>query len=99
VYGATPFIPEAVATSGLPVSFSSDNTAVAEIVNGYVTVRGAGNAVITASQAGDSNYNPAEDTQVNLIVGKATLTVTADDISRAYLEQNPALTFTHVRDS
>lgn len=94
VYGATPFIPEAVATSGLPVSFSSDNTAVAEIVNGYVTVRGAGNAVITASQAGDSNYNPAEDTQVNLIVGKATLTVTADDISRAYLEQNPALTFT-----
>ncbi len=94
LYGATPFIPDAVASSSLPVTFSSDNTAVAEIINGYLTVRGAGTAVITASQAGDVNYNPAEDTQVTLTVGKAILTVTADDKTRAYLEQNPTLTFT-----
>lgn len=94
VYGASPFIPEAVASSGLQVTFTSDNTAVAEIINGFLTVRGAGIAVITGSQEGNSNYDPAGDIQVTLIVGKAHLTVTADNKVRAYLEQNPVLTFT-----
>lgn len=93
VYGASPFIPDAESSSGLQITFGSDNTSVAEIVNGYLAVRGAGTAVITASQAGDGNYNPAAEIQVTLTVGKAPLTVTADDKSRAYLEQNPALTF------
>lgn len=93
VYGATQFIPDAESSSGLQITFSSDNTAVAEIVNGYLYVRGAGTAVITASQTGDGNYNPAAEAQVTLTVGKAPLTVTADDKSRAYLEQNPPLTF------
>jgi gliding motility-associated-like protein len=93
VYGATPFIPDAEASSGLQITFSSDNTSVAEIVNDYLAVRGAGTAVITASQTGDGNYNPGAEVQVTLTVGKAPLTVTADDKSRAYLEQNPALTF------
>lgn len=94
VYGAAQFIPEAVASSGLQVTFTSDNTAVAEIINGLLTVRGAGTAVITASQEGNNNYNPAGDVMVTLIVGKAQLTVAADDKTRAYLEQNPVLTFT-----
>lgn len=94
VYGAAQFIPEAVASSGLQVTFTSDNTAVAEIINGLLTVRGAGTAVITASQEGNNNYNPAGDVMVTLIVSKAQLTVAADDKTRAYLEQNPVLTFT-----
>lgn len=94
VYGASPFIPGAHASSELPVSFTSDNNAVAEIVNGYLNVRGAGTAVITAGQGGNGNYNPADDVQVILTVSKAQLTVTADNKSRSYLEQNPGLTFT-----
>ncbi len=94
VYGASPFVPASEASSGLQVTLASNNTEVAEIVNGYVTVRGAGTAIITASQAGNGNYNPATDEEVTLTVGKAQLTVTADNKSKAYLEQNPALTFT-----
>lgn len=94
IYGIAPFAPTASATSGLSVSYSSDNVMVAEIINGTVNILGAGTATITASQSGDNNYNPAEEVQVTLIVNKATLTITADDKSRAYLETNPELTFT-----
>lgn len=94
IYGVAPFIPQAVSTSGLSVSYSSDNILVADIINGTLTIRGVGTATITASQSGDNNYNPAEDVQVTLTVGKAVLTITADDKSRAYLEANPELTFT-----
>jgi gliding motility-associated-like protein len=94
VYGATPFIPASETSSGLQVTLASNNTEVVEIVDGYLTVRGAGTAIITASQEGNGNYNPAPDAEVTLIVGKAQLTVTADNKSKAYLEQNPDLTFT-----
>ena len=94
IYGVAPFTPQAVSTSGLSVTYSSDNILVADIINGTVTIRGVGTATITASQSGDNNYNPAEDVQVTLTVGKAVLTITADDKSRAYLEANPELTFT-----
>lgn len=94
IYGIAPFTPQAVSTSGLSVTYSSDNILVADIINGTVTIRGVGTAAITASQSGDNNYNPAEDVQVTLTVGKAVLTITADGKSRAYLEANPELTFT-----
>ncbi len=95
-YGASQFTPQAVASSGLTVSYSSDNIAVAEIINGSVTIRGAGAAVITASQPGDYNYNPAGEVQTTLTVEKAQLTITADDQTTSYLSAYPALTFTCV---
>ena len=46
--------------STIPVTYSSSNTSVATVSsNGTVSIVGAGNATITASQAGDSNYDPA----------------------------------------
>jgi autotransporter-associated beta strand protein len=48
------------ATSGLTVNYSSNNASVATVAsNGTVTIQGVGTAIITASQAGNSNYNPA----------------------------------------
>ena len=58
------------ATSGLTVSFSSSDTNVADISGTTVTIKGAGTTTITASQAGNANYNAASPVQTQ------TLTVT-----------------------
>ncbi|WP_333600902.1 beta strand repeat-containing protein, partial [Flavobacterium sp.] len=66
------------ASSGLTVTYSSSVTGVASVaLNGTVTINGAGSTVITASQAGDTNYNPATSVTQTLTVGKANQTITA----------------------
>jgi len=94
VYGVARFNAGASSTSGLTVNYSSDNTSVAEIINGRINIRSAGSSNITASQAGNINFSPAEDKMVNLTVTKAPLTITADNKSKPYLSANPPLTFT-----
>ncbi len=51
----------------LPVTYTSANTSVATVSGNTLTVLGAGTSVISASQAGDDNYNSA--------AGQFTLTV------------------------
>ena len=68
---APPFTLTATASSGLPVSYLSSNTAVATVTGAEVTVVGVGSTVITASQAGNQNYLPAPDVQRTLVVGRA----------------------------
>lgn len=80
-YGDAPFSPGATATSGLAVSYSSSNTAVATVSGTTVTIVGAGTSTITATQAGDSNYNAATQVQRTLTVGKASQTITFDPLS------------------
>ncbi len=85
-YGDLNFQLTATATpSGLPVTYTSSNPAVAVIVdnlgnldpNGtYVDVVGPGNTAITASQAGNGTYNPAVSVPRNLTVDVKPLTVT-----------------------
>nr|WP_315148616.1 chondroitinase-B domain-containing protein [uncultured Flavobacterium sp.] len=70
VVGSADFNPGATASSGLAVSYVSSNTAVATIVSGNIHLVGAGTSTITASQAGNSNYNAASSVP-------QTLTVTA----------------------
>jgi|WetSurMetagenome_2_1015567.scaffolds.fasta_scaffold01452_7 gliding motility-associated-like protein len=94
VYGTAAFDPGATASSSLVVTYSSDNTLVAEEMNGLIKIRGTGEAVITASQAGDDNFNPAADASITLTVTKALLSVTADNKAKNYLTANPELTFT-----
>jgi gliding motility-associated-like protein len=94
VYGVASFNAGASSTSGLTVSYSSDNVSVAEIINGKINIRSAGSSNITASQAGDNNFNPAENKIVNITVTKAQLTITADNKLKPYLSANPVLTFT-----
>jgi gliding motility-associated-like protein len=94
VYGVSGFSAGASSSSGLIVTYSSDNTSVAEVINDYIYIRGVGNANIIASQSGNNNFNPAEDKQVNVVVTKAHLTITADNKTKTYLSLNPALTYT-----
>lgn len=60
----------ATASSGLTVSYESSNTAVATIAGSTVTIVGEGTSVITASQAGDNNYNAAPNAIRYLVVTK-----------------------------
>jgi gliding motility-associated-like protein len=57
--------------SGNAVSYTSSNTAVATISGSTVTIIGAGTTTITASQAGNANYNAATDVPQTLTVAKA----------------------------
>lgn len=50
---------QATADSGLPVSFTSNYPALATVENGKLIIHGAGQAIITATQTGNSQYNPA----------------------------------------
>ena len=58
----------ATASSGLTVSFASSNPSVATVTGTLIHIVGAGTTVITASQAGSANWNPAPDVPQNLTV-------------------------------
>jgi hypothetical protein len=75
-HGVADFDPGAKASSGLAVSYTSSNTAVATIVNGKVRVLKTGEAIITASQKGNNVYEPASPVSKALTVGKASQTIT-----------------------
>jgi hypothetical protein len=84
----------ATASSGLPVTYASSTPEVCTTTDaGALHVVAAGTCTVTASQAGDSTYAPAEQART-FTIAKATLTVTADDKSRTYGEANPTLTAT-----
>uniref|UniRef100_UPI001A95BCA1 MBG domain-containing protein n=1 Tax=Desertivirga brevis TaxID=2810310 RepID=UPI001A95BCA1 len=91
-YGDVDFDAGATSSSNLSIAYSSDNTAVATIVNGKVHIVSAGTATITAGQAGDDTYAAANNVQQILTVRKKALTVSADNKSKAYGDINPELT-------
>jgi gliding motility-associated-like protein len=94
VYGVASFDAGASSSSGLAVTYISDNTLVAEIINGKIYIRSAGSSNITASQAGDNNFNPAENKIVIITVTRAHLTIMAENKLKPYLSANPVLTLT-----
>ncbi len=70
--GSSPFALTATASSALTVSYISSNTAVATISGSTLTIVGVGTTNITASQAGNGNYNPAPDVTQPLVVTLAS---------------------------
>ena len=73
--GTADFTPGASAGSGLTVSYTSSNTAVATIVNGNIHIVNKGTAVITAVQSGNTNYNAAANVQQTLTVTGISQTI------------------------
>ena len=63
----TDFSP-ATASSGLTVTYTSSNPNVATIVAGQIRIVGSGFSIITASQAGNANYNSAPNVTSTLTV-------------------------------
>ena len=91
-YGDADFELSASASSSLAISYSSSDTDVATIVSGRIHIVGAGTCTIYANQAGDDNYDAAEQKSQTLTITKATLTATADDNTKKAGEENPVFT-------
>jgi uncharacterized repeat protein (TIGR03803 family) len=75
-FGDTPFGVSASSTSGLPISYSSSDPAVASISGNTITILKPGTTTITASQLGNFDFAPAIDVKQVLIIDKANQTVT-----------------------
>jgi hypothetical protein len=69
VYGQPAFSISAVATSGLPVSFTASGDCT--VLGSTVTITHAGACTVTAHQAGNDNYQPAEDVSWSFTIAKA----------------------------
>jgi hypothetical protein len=93
-YGDANFAAGSTASSGLPVTYNSSNTAVAIVTGSNLQIVGVGSTTITATQAGDLDYLAATDVQQVLTVNPKTIAVTANGASKTYGAANPALTYT-----
>jgi hypothetical protein len=84
-YGDASITLAATTTSGLAITYSSNNTSVATVTGNTLTIVGIGTASITAAQAGNANYNPATDIVRTLTVTARPLTITGiTGVSRIY---------------
>jgi hypothetical protein len=81
-YGVAPITLGGTATSGLTVTYTITSGAQYGSVKGNVlTVTGAGTIVVQASQAGSPAYKAATAVSQTLVVNKASLTLTANNIT------------------
>ncbi len=71
-YGAPDFTVSAAASSGLPVSFATSGSCT--ISGATVHLTGAGSCTMTASQAGNANYEPASVSRT-FVIAKALQTI------------------------
>ncbi len=70
----------AIASSGLPVSYTSTNPAVAEVSGNLVTIRGVGKTTITASQPGTSDFPAATPVLKELVVKKKNQNLSVSNV-------------------
>jgi len=79
-YGSSPFYLSGFSDSNLPLSYSSSNPAIASIYDASgVQINSIGSVTITATQTGDSNFEPASPVSrsFNVIKGNQTITFPA----------------------
>lgn len=88
-YGDADVDPGATASSGLPVSYSVGSTDNCTIVSGKVHLTGAGTCTVTASQGGNTSYNPATSVSLTFTIAKATLTITPTHDAISYGDPAP----------
>ena len=88
-FGDAPFNVTATATSGLTVAFAVGGADNCTILGNQVTLTGAGSCTVTASQAGDANYNAAVSVPQSFTIGKANQTVTFDPLPNKTFGDTP----------
>jgi hypothetical protein len=93
-YGDADITLGASASSGLTVSYSSSNTAVATVAGNVLTIVGVGTTTITASQLGDASYNPAPNVLQNITVNALPVTISGIAISDKPYNGTTAATIT-----
>lgn len=72
--------PKAASSAGLPITYQSSNPAVVTVIDGVVTIVGAGITTITATQNGNQNYHAAPPVQQVLVINKASQTIHFDTL-------------------
>lgn len=72
-WGDAPFAVTAVASSGLVVNLNSQTTGICTFVNGTVTALHSGTCVISATQAGDSNFLAAGTSSTSIAINALPL--------------------------
>ncbi|SDV99783.1 Por secretion system C-terminal sorting domain-containing protein [Flavobacterium degerlachei] len=89
--GQTNVVLTATSNSGLAVSYASSNSNIAKISNGSLVFSDYGSTTITASQAGNINYNqavavllPVVNSQPNLIKQQFENVIFFDNSSRSF---------------
>ena len=92
-YGDSTYILPAKTDCNLELVWTVSNTDVATVNGHTIVIRGAGTALVTASQEGNAFHNAIEQTFM-LNIKKAQLTITADSLSKTAGEENPQLTMT-----
>lgn len=83
--------PQAVASSGLPVLYSSSDTTVATVADGKIHIVGVGIAEIRAYQPGDEWYDSAIAMQ-QLVVKKAPQVITFEPLPASVTPGSDAIT-------
>jgi hypothetical protein len=81
-FGDAPFQVAATASSNLPVSFAAGGDC--SVSGDVVTITGAGNCTITASQEGDALYDPAPEVARSFAIAKATATLTLSNLAQSF---------------
>ena len=93
-YGDEPFELNVTTNNNRPVVLTSSDASVLSIKGTTATIRAAGNVTITALQEATDEYEKA-DTQINVVINKATLTASVPNIERTYGEANPKIEITY----
>lgn len=89
-FNASPPVPAATASSGLPVSYSSTTTAVCTTTTaGVIKLLSAGTCTIAASQAGNANFLAATTVSRSFIRAKGPNTITFPALANAALGSTP----------
>jgi hypothetical protein len=93
-WGDADFNVSATSSSGLPVNFAASGNCTTT-VSGSVHLTGPGSCTITASQAGDSNYNAATNVAQSFNIAKAvTIVSISSSINPSDLGQGVTFTAT-----
>lgn len=85
-YGDASFVVSASGgASGNPVTFAAlGNCSASGLNGGLITITGAGSCTVTASQAGNANYNAAPDVARSFTIDRASAIFTINDYSGIY---------------
>jgi uncharacterized repeat protein (TIGR02543 family) len=76
-FGAADQAITASSTSGLTVTLASSTTSVCTIISNSIRIVSAGTCTVTANQAGNGVYAPATQVSNNVIISKASSSVSA----------------------
>lgn len=93
-YGDVAYELPASTTEGLTLAWAIEDTTIAEISSNILTIKEAGTTTVTATQAGNDEYEAFERTFM-LTVNKAPLTITANDCTKQEGKENPDLTVSY----